>query len=166
VNRVKRCSRCGHGELSSLTRAERRYRTDALDGVILHDVTVISCPRCNHSELAVSDIEALHHAIARVIVAKRQRLLPREIRFLRKQLRMSGIGLATHLGATPESVSRWEHGRTPMGVTADRLLRLMVAVTLGGVYPLKTLRMAARDAPRVTPIHVRWQNGAWEAMTM
>ena len=79
---------------------------------------------------------------------------------------MSGIELATHLGATPESVSRWEHGRTPMGVTADRLLRLMVVVALGGAYPLKMLRTVARDVPRATPIHVRWQNGAWDAVTM
>ena len=76
-------------------------------------------------------VEELHHAIARAIIAKRQRLTSKETRFLRKQLGLSGIELATHLGATPESVSRWEHGRTPMGVTADRLLRLMVVVAHG-----------------------------------
>ncbi|MGQ0732251.1 MAG: helix-turn-helix domain-containing protein [Acidobacteriota bacterium] len=36
--------------------------------------------------------------------------MPPEIRFLRKQLGLSGIDLAMHLGATPESVSRWENG--------------------------------------------------------
>jgi DNA-binding transcriptional regulator YiaG len=125
----------------------------------------MSCPRCGDSELAVSDIEGLHHAIARAIIVKRQRLMPSEIRYLRKQLRMSGVELATHVGATPESVSRWEHGRTPMGVTSDRLLRLMVVVALGGAYPLKTLRVVAQHEPRATPIHVRWQNGVWEAVT-
>jgi putative zinc finger/helix-turn-helix YgiT family protein len=136
-----------------------------LPGIILHDITVLSCPRCGHSELAVSAIEELRHAIARAIIAKRQRLMPREIRFLRRQLELSGIELATHLGATPESVSRWEHGRTPMGVTADRLLRLMVVVAQGTAYSLKALRVVARHEPRPTPIHVRWHDGGWEAVT-
>ena len=162
---MKRCLSCGWRELRRLTRPEQRFETGGLAGVILHDITVISCPRCGHSEFAVSNIEELHHAIARVIIAKRQRLMPREIRFLRKQLRMSGIELATHVGTTPESVSRWERGRTPMGVTADRLLRLMVVVALGGAYPLKTLRVVARHEPRTTPIHIRWQRGVWEAVT-
>jgi hypothetical protein len=77
---------------------------------------------------------------------------------------MSGIELATHLGATPESVSRWQHGRTPMGVTADRLLRLMLVVAQGTAYSLKALRVVARHEPRATPIHVRWHHGLWEAM--
>jgi putative zinc finger/helix-turn-helix YgiT family protein len=135
-----------------------------LSGIILHDITVVSCPRCGYSELAVPAIEELRHAIARAIVAKRQRLMPREIRFLRKQLGLSGIDLATHLGATPESVSRWEHGRTPMGVTADRLLRLMVVVAQGTAYSLNALRVVARHEPRATPLHVRWHDGAWEAI--
>ncbi len=68
-----------------------------------------------------------------------------------------------HLGTTPETVSRWENGRTPMGVTADRLLRLMVIVKQGATYPLQRLRTAARLDARATPIHVRWRNDAWES---
>lgn len=30
------------------------------------------------------------------------------------------------MGVTPETVSRWENGREPIGPVADRLLRLMV----------------------------------------
>jgi putative zinc finger/helix-turn-helix YgiT family protein len=135
-----------------------------LPWIILHDVTVISCPRCGHSELVVPAIEELCHVIARAIIAKRQRLTPKEIRFLRKQLGLSAIELATHLGATPESVSRWENGRTPMGVTADRLLRLMVAVAQGTAYSLNVLRIVDRQEPRATPIQVRWHDG-WEAMS-
>jgi transcriptional regulator with XRE-family HTH domain len=90
--------------------------------------------------------------------------MPSEIRFLRRQLGLSGIDLATHLGATPESVSRWEHGRTPMGVTTDRLLRLMVVVAQGTAYSVKALRVVARREPRATLIHVRCHDGAWEAM--
>jgi hypothetical protein len=51
-----------------------------------------------------------------------------------------------------------------MGVTADRLLRLMVAVAQGMAYSLNVLRVVARQEPRATPIHVRWHDGGWEAM--
>ena len=112
-------------------------------------------------------IDGLHRAIARAIIAKRQRLTPTEIRFLRKQLGLSGLDLAIHLGTTPESVSRWENGRTAMGVTADRLLRLMVAVSQhGATYSLNALRVVARREPRAMPIHVRWNDGEWEAVTL
>lgn len=96
------------------------------------------------------------------IVGKRQRLLSSEIRFLRKQLELSGIDLALHLGTTPESVSRWEHGRTPMGTTADRLLRLMVVVAHGTAYPLNSLRTMALDGPKTIPIHARRRDDSWE----
>jgi len=70
-----------------------------------------------------------------------------------------------HLGTTPESLSLWENGRTPMGVTADRVLRLMVVVAQGTNYPLNALRAVARLEPRPTPIRVRWRDGSWEAVT-
>ena len=34
------------------------------------------------------------------------------------------------MGTAPETVSRWEHGATPIGKTADRLLRLLVATQI------------------------------------
>ena len=155
---------CGYRDLRRLTRAEHRYEMHGLPSITLHDITVISCPRCGHSELAVPAVEGLHHAIARAMIAKRQRVMPREIRFLRKQLGLSGVELANHLGATAESVSRCENGRTPMGVT-DRLLRLMIVLAQGATYSLNALRIVARHEPRATPIHVRWRDGGWQAVT-
>jgi transcriptional regulator with XRE-family HTH domain len=48
------------------------------------------------------------------------------VRYLRKYLGWSGADFAAHMGATRETVSRWETGDAPIGPTADRLLRLMV----------------------------------------
>jgi putative zinc finger/helix-turn-helix YgiT family protein len=159
---MARCGRCGSRQLDQSTRSESRYEIRDIPRIILHDAPVVSCRRCDHSALAIADTEGLHRAVARAIVDKRQRLLPREIRFLRKQLGLFAVELAMHLGTTPETVSRWENGRTPMGVTADRLLRLMVIVKQGATYPLQKLRTAARLDARVTPIHVRWRDDAWE----
>ena len=164
---VSRCVKCGHRRRLRLKRAEYRYEIGGLAGITLHDIVVSTCPSCGDCEITLPAIDGLHRAIARAIIAKRQRLTPTEIRFLRKQLGLSGLDLAIHLGTTPESVSRWENGRTAMGVTADRLLRLMVAVSQhGATYSLNALRVVARREPRVMPIHVRWNDGEWEAVTL
>lgn len=54
-------------------------------------------------------------------------------------------------------------GDTPMGVTSERLLRLMVIVAQGAVHPLNALRTVARENPKSTPIHMRRREGTWEA---
>jgi putative zinc finger/helix-turn-helix YgiT family protein len=160
---MESCPACGNKRLHERRRAERPFKLAGIFNIILHDVTVINCPGCSRSEPVVPDADGLARAVARAIVGKRQRLSSSEIRFLRKQLGLSGIDLAMHLGTTPESVSRWEHGRTPMGTTADRLLRLMVVVAEGTVYPLNSLRTMALDGPRTTLIHVRRHDDRWEA---
>ena len=75
------------------------------------------------------------------------RLTPAEVRFRRTTLGWSGKELADHMGATAETVSRWEHGRIPMGPQADRLLRLMVLhTTLPASFDLSQLKDVARQA--------------------
>lgn len=158
---MKQCSRCGGGHVRAVRRTKRRYELRGLSDIILHDIPLESCPECGHAEIV--DVDALRHAVAGAIVAKRKRLMPSEIRFLRKELGLSAVSLAAHLGATQESVSRWENGRTPMGVTADRLLRLMVIVAHGEAHPLKLLRTVAREDAKTTPIHARRIDGMWYA---
>ena len=162
---MRGCVKCGHRRRLRLKQAEYRYDAVGLPGITLHDIVVTRCPRCGDGAIALPAIERLHQAIARAVIAKRQRLTPAEIRFLRKQLGLSGIDLAIHMGTTPESVSRWENGRTSMSVTADRLLRLMVAVSERGAdYSLKTLRVVARQEPRATRIDIRLHDGEWQAV--
>ena len=119
------CTVCG----TAMKTKRENYRYDAvgLPGITLKDVAVSRCPKCGEYEVAIPRIEDLHRTIAHAVIEKRERLTPAEIRFLRKYLGWSGADFAAHVGATPETVSRWETGGTPMGVTADRLLRLMVA---------------------------------------
>ena len=46
---------------------------------------------------------------------------------IRLRYRFSHRDLASLIGVARETVSRWEHGATPIGKIADRLLRLLVA---------------------------------------
>jgi len=156
---VKWCARCGR--LQRATCADRRYVVRGLPSIVLHGVPVVTCPTCGRSDDGIAQVDDLHHAIAHAIILKRQRLLPGEIRFLRKQLRLPALELAARLGVTPESVSRWENGWTPMGVTPDRLLRLMVAVAQGAQFHLAALRSVACLHPRANAIHLRWDDGKW-----
>lgn len=158
---MESCAACGNNRLRTRKRAEHRYKLANVCNIVLHEVTVVTCPRCRRSQPIVPDGDGLTRAVAMAIVGKRQRLVSSEIRFLRKQLGLSGIGLAMHLGTTPESVSRWEHGRTPMGTTADRLLRLMVIVAHDTAYPLNSLRTMALDGPKTIPIHARRHDDSW-----
>lgn len=108
-------------------RENYRYEASGLPYVTLEGVEVSRCPACGETEVAIPAIEQLHRVIAGALIRKRGRLAPAEVRFLRKYLGWSGADFARHMGTTQETVSRWENGPTPIGASADRLLRLLVA---------------------------------------
>ena len=146
-------------------RENYRYDAVGLPGITLKDIEVSRCQKCGEYEVAIPQIEDLHRTIARAVISKRERLTSAEIRFLRKFLGWSGADFAAHVGTTPETVSRWENGGTPMGVTADRLLRLMIAVGQPKAdYSLDTLKVVARLSPKPLRLGVRVSDGHWEAV--
>jgi len=120
-----KCMTCGKGELK-VSRENHRYTESGLSNVTLLGVEVRRCPKCGDVEVAIPRIAQLHRAIAFVLAGQRAKLTGAEVRFLRKYLGRSGADFAAMIGVTPETVSRWENDREPMGATAERLLRLMV----------------------------------------
>jgi hypothetical protein len=57
-----------------------------------------------------------------------------------------------------------ENGSTPMGVTADRLLRLMVASRQPVAdYSHDTLRVVAREQPKPIRLRIEVSDGQWRA---
>jgi putative transcriptional regulator len=156
------CMECG----SQMKTKRENYKYDAsgLRGITLIDVEVSRCGECGEEEVTIQNIEGLHRAIALTIVQKREKLAGDEIRFLRKYLGLSGGDFAEHIGVSMETVSRWEHDRTPMGVTADRFLRWLV-VTREPVshYPLEMLKGLARDKPKRLKVGMKSDEGGWHA---
>jgi transcriptional regulator with XRE-family HTH domain len=77
------------------------------------------------------------------------------VRFLRAILELSGVDLARVMGASPVSISRWENGRAPIGVQADKLLRMLVAALPGqDVYSIEDLQGAA-SSKASSPLRIR-----------
>ncbi|MEQ1729326.1 MAG: type II TA system antitoxin MqsA family protein [Vicinamibacterales bacterium] len=157
---MRTCFECG---ARMKTKVETvNYDASGLHGVRLAGVRVSRCPNCDDVEVHIPNIEGLHRALSLEIARKTARLTPEEIRFLRKYLGLSSADFAQHLGVAPETVSRWEQGRTPMGTTADRLLRLL-ALTREPVshYPLEMLKDIAKTSPKPLRVEMKVGGGGW-----
>lgn len=152
------CLECG-GKMTS-SRETVKYDASGLSGITLRNVEVRRCARCGRYEVVIPKIEQLHQLIAAIVIRKTDALAAEEIRFLRKYLGWSGVDFAAHMGATAETVSRWENGKLAMSAQADRLLRAMVALgepqsdytldALKEIVPKRTtkpLRVGLRSAP-------------------
>ncbi len=160
---TRRCTVCG----TAMTGKPENYRYDAsgLSGVTLRGIMVFRCPRCGEHEAAIPNIVGLHEALARAIVAKKERLSPEELRFLRTHLGYSSADFARKVGVAVQTVSRWERRDKPLRMKAavDRLVRLMVLAgdAVKG-YPLEEV---ATEEPRATLFQLHATNARWEART-
>ncbi len=156
------CLVCG-GRMKT-KRENYRYDAVGLPGITLRGVQVSRCAKCGEYEVAIPRIEDLHRAIAQAVISKSERLAPAEIRFLRTQLAWSGAEFASHMGATRETISRWETGRLPMGPAADRLLRLIVASRPPAIaWPIDVLKQVRTSSRRPLRLVLRVAHGAWRA---
>lgn len=148
-----KCLLCG-GVMTERTETRRSYA--GLEDVILEGVLVRHCPACGEEEIGYVNVEELHRQLALGLAAKAAALTPREIRFLRTYLGLSGTDLAKRMGVSKETVSRWERIDKPlaMGGPAERLLRLMVVRDRPiSDYPSETLAHVA-TAP-AAPLQAR-----------
>lgn len=156
-----KCPSCSKPMTS--VRENYNYAASGLPYITLVGVEVRRCKACGEHEVVIPKIELLHRTIALAVVAKRPRLTALEVRFLRKYLGWSGADFASHMGVTPESVSRWENDREKMSPVADRLLRLMVVTTSPvSEYSLDSLAELEDEA---TPVRLRVQSAkeGWRA---
>jgi putative zinc finger/helix-turn-helix YgiT family protein len=154
------CLACG----SRMKTKRENYRYDAvgLPGITLESVEVSRCGKCGEYEVEIPRIEDLHRAIADAVIRKQERLTAAEIRFLRKQIGWSGADFAANMGATRETVSRWENGGLTMGPAADRLLRMLVA-TPPERRPARVLRQIGNVRPKPLRLGVKLASGEWRA---
>jgi putative zinc finger/helix-turn-helix YgiT family protein len=107
-----------------------------------------------HRAYVIPRLDELHRTLTRALVGKPSRLVPCEIKFMRKHLGWSQAAFAKHMGVAAESASRWESGSVAMAPTAERLLRLMV-LTLKPMTHYKFLDVFAKLSTRREPARLR-----------
>ena len=152
---MTRCANCG-GPVKTRREKSYRYAESGLPDMVLVDAaTITTCEQCGETYIGIQAVGELHRQIARALLLKKGRLAGEEIRFLRKSLGWSGVDFAKKMGAQPETVSRWENNRTPMGPQADRLLRLLVATSTPIMdYSVDVLEQIAADDGPDKPVRV------------
>lgn len=123
-----KCIECG-AELKVTVRKNYRDPLIGLPGVVLKNVQVWDCPKCGEGGVVFERMTAMLRLLAETVINKRGHFTGDEIRFLRKHLGFSSGDFAKRMGVTLTQVSRWEHGKSAISPTADRLLRLLVAYT-------------------------------------
>jgi putative transcriptional regulator len=142
-----KCEECG-ASVTVDRKAVRRYKLGGLPHVELHGVEVTQCKACGYEEVGIPRMGQLHRVLASIFVHLPRRLLPTEIRFLRKHIGWSGEQFADAMGVTRENASRWENGEHGMAETAERLLRA-IALTHEPTesYAVEDLLKALPKAP-------------------
>ena len=111
--------------------------------------------------VAISDADALHRAIGRVIADKGY-MTGSELRFLRKELDFSQARFGMLVGASEESVSLWERrGRVPK--SACRLMQALYLETIDGNVRIKELveRLANLDREHQERMVFEDVDGGW-----
>src|SRR4051812_14622948 len=144
-------------------RENYQYAECGLPYVTLRHLEVRRCPDCGEYEVVIPHMEGLHKVLAQTVAMKRAPLSPDEIRFLRKYLGFSGTGFAAAVGTSPETLSRWEHGKAKMNTAAERSLRLMVfAQPQITVYPdLHKLREIESDGRQPLKVRADYSKKNW-----
>lgn len=123
---METCMNCGAP--MTIERRNHRYTESGLSNVVLHNVEVARCGACGSEDVILPAVERIHWAIARALIAENPaRMTGEQLRFLRKHIGFSGEHLAKHLGTDKTKISKWERGEDPIGKSADRLVRLLVA---------------------------------------
>jgi putative zinc finger/helix-turn-helix YgiT family protein len=145
-------------------REPHRYSVTRTWAVTLEGVEVHRCPKCGYFEVAIERPAALHRAIASAVIRKPARLSGPEFTFLRRELDLTGVQLARVLGVRNESVSRWEHGREPVGPTVDRLMRALVALKIRPEekFSVEVLSGIEGDAGPLRLVITKTADGEWK----
>jgi putative zinc finger/helix-turn-helix YgiT family protein len=156
------CLICGKKMKS--TRENRKYDFSGLDGVTLLGVEVLRCSVCGEEEIGIPNIEGLHAALARHLAERKERLMPNEVRFLRKHLGLSTQDFARRMGVARETVARWESISEPlrMKTATERLLRLMVLLERPVDHYPDELDETATKEPRPLKTVLRFVRDRWE----
>jgi len=117
------CLECG-GALRAV-RKDYPFAESGLSNVILKNVEVLVCDRCNTETPRLPRLNDLMRTIALAVIAKPYALEGQDVRFLRKFLGLTNEAFAAILIIDKSHLSRVETGSMPVSSMVDRLVRLV-----------------------------------------
>ena len=146
------CLLCGN-KLKKGKSSLYHYTHCGLSKVYLSGVEVLECSNsdCGDEVITIPNLEKLHNLIAVELSSQKNKLLPEEIKYLRKYLGFSGADFSRKIGVAPETVSRWEKGTVNMKEAVERLLRVLVLSNSGPFRNYEDLEQFA-TVKRKTPV--------------
>ena len=75
--------------------------------------------------VSIRDLDGLHHAIGLSLAERKKLLMPKELKWFRKQLDLTQSELARLLGYSSQMVARWEKGECRIAGAAERIIRML-----------------------------------------
>ena len=137
------------GEPVTFDRRSYWYRESGLSNVVLQGVEIATCNACGNTDVVIPRMEMIHRAIAQALAEQNPgRMTGEQLRFLRKHLGLTGKKLASYLHTDATKISKWETGEDPIGESADRLVRLLVAALDDELRP--AVSSVAQHIPQIT----------------
>lgn len=149
----KRCVECRSRELVA---AESEERLEVAGKTFAATIPTTRCAKCGATYLSHDAVGVLELGAAGEL-ARHGEVSAEAFGFLRRALGVRAVDLAEWLDVTPETVSRWEHGRQPIDRGAAAILSAMVVDRLEGrTTTLDRLKALLKPEPlpklvRLTP---------------
>lgn len=139
------------------------YTDSGLDNVFLENgFQTLETPQ--GTAVSIEDVDGLHLAIGRALIAAPIRLTGAELRFLRLEMDLSQRTLASLLGSTEQNERRYEKARTqPIPGPVDHLLRAIYSEYIGGDGSVRRMvdRLAELDQQPRTEVRFRETERGW-----
>ena len=120
-----RCPSCDHEMAVEFRRYH--YVECGLDNVYLANVEIEVCPRCHEEVVNIPAIAELHRLITGRAITQPGRMLPEQIRFVRKHLGWGADDFARFMNVPEPTIREWESEPGAMDLTHEILLRFHAA---------------------------------------
>jgi len=141
-----RCAACGSDELRA---GSTDWRLEIAGIHFTAGLRAKICPDCGESYVDSSELERFELLAARWLADDGARSGD-AFRFMRKALGLRAVELAELLDSSPETISRWEHGKLqPVDARAFALLGAMAADRLAGHNDTRSRLEALRSPSKV-----------------
>lgn len=118
-----KCFEC-NTETTSL-KGRHHYKESGLNNIYLEGIDTFTCPSCGESFSSIPAMPKLHSLIGDVLTKKKGRLAGKEIRFLRKNARISAKDFAKLISIDNTTLSKWENDSQRISKQNDKLIRLV-----------------------------------------